>query len=152
MSPTVWWLLKCATIRVPSANLNWMVVVGLERSTARGMVGEGLLLDVGVALATSLRELLDDPVPSVLPAPWNGLRGLAGSCQGQMVRKPGFKEKVGQSQNFMSTYRIIFRPPDEIDIYHRPPVCWGEFHGAFRLHNTLARERQEKTRNIIRLI
>lgn len=89
---TVCWVLKRAIILVPSANLSCMVVDGLDSSTARPVDDEGVLLDAVAVSASSLPELFEDPLPSVLPAPWNGARRLAGSCQREIIRNPGLQE------------------------------------------------------------
>lgn len=66
-------------MRVPSANLSCIAVDGKDSSTERPTGGGELGVVVGEADAGA--ESVDDPPPSVLPTPWNGVWRLTGSCR-----------------------------------------------------------------------
>jgi hypothetical protein len=87
MCPTVWLVLKRATMRVPSASLSCIVVEGKESFTDSPDSPELVLglAELEAALDSATRGVSDeDHSPKVLPTPWNGLGGPVGACVHQV--------------------------------------------------------------------
>lgn len=141
MSPTVWWKLKCTTMRVPSPNLNWTEVDGNESSTVRATDEENVLLEAEVMLGSEDASLVDDPLPKVLPTPWNGTYCFSGSWKRREDKKTrrcsSNKEWTVKSR----THRVISFLPYEINMNRCPPISWLKLFWTLRLPDTLHMER-----------
>lgn len=82
ISPTVWVVLKRATMRVPSANLNWIEVDGEAASNERPLLVFAVVVVVVVVVTVvvgSGMESSEDPLPRTLPTPRNAAWRFTGS-------------------------------------------------------------------------